>query len=70
MCLAVPGKIVKIEGSTATVDYGCEKRTAGVVGTKFKVGDYVIVAGKMVIQKVPEKQAIQSLKFYNEAVSR
>jgi len=70
MCLAVPGKIVKISGGTATVDYGCEKRAAGVVGKQFKVGDYVVVAGKMVVQKVPEKQAMQSLKFYNEAVAK
>ncbi len=70
MCLAVPGKIVKISEDKATVDYGCEKRTAGIVGNEFKVGDYVIVAGRMVVQKVPEKQAMQSLKFYNEAVGK
>jgi hydrogenase maturation factor len=41
-----------------------------VVGKEFKAGDYVIVAGKMVIQKIPEKQAVKALKFYNEAVAK
>ena len=57
MCLAVPGKIVKITGDKAIVDYIVEKRTARLVSNKFRVGDYVIVQGKIVVEKVEQKPA-------------
>ena len=57
MCLAVPGKIVKIKGDKAVVDYILEKRTATLVNRKFRVGDYVIVQGKIVVEKVEQKPA-------------
>lgn len=62
MCLAVPGKIVAIEGDIATVDYGEERRDAALVGQDLKLGDYVIVQGKIIIQHVPEEEAQQ---FYD-----
>ncbi|MEK6968508.1 MAG: HypC/HybG/HupF family hydrogenase formation chaperone [Nanoarchaeota archaeon] len=70
MCLAVPGKIVRIKKGIATVDYGVEKRQAAVLGDEFCIGDYVIVSGKVVIQKIPEKEALEALKFYAEAVAK
>ena len=56
MCLAIPGKIITINKDTATVDYGSEKRQAKIIEGDFKVGDFVIVQGKIVIEKVPEEQ--------------
>ena len=56
MCLAIPGKIIKIEGDLATIDYGTEKREAKIVRGNFKVGDYVIVQAKIVIEKIPLSQ--------------
>ena len=41
-----------------------------MAGKGIKVGDYVIVTGMVVVQKVPEKQAVKALKFYNEAVAK
>jgi len=66
MCLMVPGKIVKISKGKATVDYGTEKREAGIVEKGYKVGDYVIVQGKVVVSKVSEKEAIAALKNYSQ----
>ena len=57
MCLAFPGKIVKIKDDMATVDYEAEKRVARLVEKKYKIGDYVIVQGRIVIEKVPKKDA-------------
>ncbi|MFH1376226.1 MAG: HypC/HybG/HupF family hydrogenase formation chaperone [Candidatus Woesearchaeota archaeon] len=56
MCLAIPGKIIEIKDEIATVDYGSEKREARIVDGDFNVDDYVIVQGKLVIEKVPEEQ--------------
>ena len=62
MCLAYPGKIMKIKKEIATIDYGSEKRTARIVEKKYKAGDYVIVQGKLVIEKVPKKSAERWIK--------
>lgn len=56
MCLAIPGKIIEIHGDTARIDYGSEKREARIVEGSFQVGDFVIVQGKIVIEKVPPEQ--------------
>lgn len=56
MCLAIPGKIIKIEKDIATIDYGSEKRQAKIINGNFRVNDYVIVQGKIIIEKVPEEQ--------------
>jgi len=56
MCLAIPGKVIEIKGENVVVDYGKEKREARIVEGSYKVGDFVIVQGKIVIEKVPEEQ--------------
>ena len=45
MCLAIPGKIIKIENDNAIVDYISEKRIGKIVEGTYKVGDYVIIQG-------------------------
>ena len=53
MCLAVPGKIVEINGNTAVIDYGGVKREARIdFIPDAKVGDYVIVHTGFAIEKV------------------
>ena len=63
MCLAIPGKIVRIEKDVATVDYVSEQRLAKIVVGDFAVGDFVIVQGKIVIEKVPPEQVEQWLEL-------
>lgn len=63
MCLAIPGKIVKIEGDNAIVDYVTEKREAKIFGLDVSLGDYVIVQQKIVVQKIPKKEALAALRL-------
>ena len=62
MCLAIPGKIIKIEDNDATIEYPGENRVAKIVDGDFKVGDYVFVSAQIVVQKLSEKEALASLK--------
>ncbi len=55
MCLAIPGKIIEIEKDIATVSYGSETRKAKILKGDFKLGDFVIIQNKIVIEKVPEE---------------
>jgi hydrogenase expression/formation protein HypC len=72
MCLAVPGRIIRIEGKIATIDYGMQtrKREAQLLEPKgFRVGDYVIVQQKIVVQKIPCKEALKSIKAWKKVIS-
>ena len=64
MCFTIPGKIVRIEPGKekAIVAYGKEHREAAIVDGSVKVGDYVIVQGKIILQTVPKEEAEQ---FYD-----
>lgn len=69
MCLAIPGKIVKIEKNCVVVDYGKEKRTAKLLERGYSVGDYVLVQAGFVARKVSEEEAIESIKEWNRSSS-
>jgi len=66
VCLAVPGKIIEIEGKKAKVDYGGIKREVDISLVNAKEGDYVIVHAGFAIQVLDEKNAIETLKLFEE----
>ncbi|MDO8480628.1 MAG: HypC/HybG/HupF family hydrogenase formation chaperone [Nanoarchaeota archaeon] len=70
MCLLVPGKIVEIKGDLATVDYGVEQRKAKMLEPHFKVGEYALVQGGMLIERVSAKEAEAALRLYQAALSK
>jgi len=43
MCLAVPAKILEINGDLAKVDFGGVTREINVTLVNVKIGDYVLV---------------------------
>lgn len=64
MCLAIPGKIIKIENSTATVDYGHVTAEASLrVAPGAKVGDTAIVHAGFVIRLLDEEEASELRGF-------
>jgi len=74
MCLAIPGKILKIKEDKVIVAYpgGAgnpeENREAINTGFDLKEGEYVFVQAGIVIQKIPEDEAIESLKTWAEVL--
>ncbi|MBS3136605.1 HypC/HybG/HupF family hydrogenase formation chaperone [Candidatus Woesearchaeota archaeon] len=65
MCLAVPGKVVGIKDSKATVDYISEKREGQILEGSYRKGDYVIIQGGIVIGKIPEAEAKKAIELFN-----
>jgi len=67
MCLAVPGKIKKITGPQAVVDFGGLKKNVSLgILSGVTVGDYVLVHAGFAIGKVQKKEAEDTLKALNE----
>ena len=69
MCFAIPGKIIKIIGDNVVIEYiNNQKRTALLIQEdEYKVGDYVFVSSKIVVQKIPKQEALESLKVFKNA---
>ena len=50
MCLAIPGKIIKINGETATIDYDGIAKEAKINLINPKIGDSVLVHAGFAIE--------------------
>jgi len=67
MCLAIPAKIVSLEDDIAKVDFGEEVlREVNVTLVNAKVGDYVLVHAGYAIQVLDEKEALETIRLWNE----
>ena len=67
MCLAVPGRIVAVEGSTASVDFGGVTRDADLTLVPgAETGDYVLVHAGFAIQLLDEAEAEETLALFRE----
>ncbi|KUE73380.1 hydrogenase assembly protein HypC [Candidatus Methanomethylophilus sp. 1R26] len=66
MCLAIPGKIVNIDGDEAYVDYGGSMKTANISMVDAKVGQYVVVHAGFAIEVMDEEEANETLKLWND----
>jgi hydrogenase expression/formation protein HypC len=64
MCLSVPGKVVEIQKNTAKVEIGGLLRDASMdVCPEVVVGDYVLIHAGFAIQKLDEKEALETLEL-------
>jgi hydrogenase expression/formation protein HypC len=67
MCLAVPVKVVSIEGNEADVEIGGVKRRVSIILTpEAKVGDYVLLHTGYAINVIDEAEAQETLKILEE----
>jgi hydrogenase expression/formation protein HypC len=71
MCLAVPFKIVAIEGETATIDVeGVRMPVCLLLAQEAKIGDYVIVHAGFALKKIDVSQAMETLKLLRQATEK
>jgi hydrogenase expression/formation protein HypC len=69
MCLAVPGKILSIEGKDADVDFGGVTRKVNVSLVMANVGEYVIIHAGFAIQVVDREEAEETIKIWEEMLA-
>jgi len=67
MCLAIPGKVLKIDEQVATVDFGGARRDVRLdLLENVRKGDYVLVHAGYAIQVIDETDAKEILSFWEE----
>jgi len=69
MCLAIPAKVMSIQGDEARVDFGeGVLRDVNVTLVDAKVRDYVLVHAGYAIQVLSEEDALETLRLWNEVL--
>ncbi|MGE5556430.1 MAG: HypC/HybG/HupF family hydrogenase formation chaperone [Methanocella sp.] len=71
MCLAIPAKIMSLQGEKAQVDFGQGVlRDVNVSLVEAKLGDYVLVHAGYAIQVLEEKEALETLSLWNDVLAQ
>lgn len=67
MCLAIPGRVLSVTGTTAKVDFGGVTRDAELaLVPDAAAGDYVLVHAGFAIQVLSEEEAQETLRLFAE----
>jgi len=71
MCLAIPAKVLEIQGDVAKVDFGQGvAREVNVMLVEARVGEYVLVHAGYAIQTLDQEAAEESLKMWREILEQ
>ncbi len=68
MCLAIPGKIVSIDGDVGDVDFGGVVRKANLSMVDAHVGEWAVVHAGFAIQLMDEEDAQETIRLWNEVL--
>lgn len=67
MCLAIPGEVLEVRGTTATISVLGVRRDVSIeLLADVEIGDYVIVHAGCAIAKVDEKEAMATIELFRE----
>jgi hydrogenase expression/formation protein HypC len=68
MCLGVPGRVVEVNGNTATVDFWGVRRQVflDVVDEPVAVGDYILNHVGFAIRRIPESEIAETLALFEQ----
>jgi hydrogenase expression/formation protein HypC len=71
MCLAIPAKIISMNGNHALADFdGTQKNIIIALVPSVKVGEYVIIHAGMAIEIINETAAQESLALWREMLDK
>jgi hydrogenase expression/formation protein HypC len=67
MCLAIPAKVLEVQGDVAKVDFGQGiVRDVNVLLVEAHVGEYVLVHAGYAIQVIDQEAAEETLRLWEE----
>jgi len=70
MCLAIPAKVLEVQGEIAKVDFGQGiVRDVNVMLVEAHVGEYVLVHAGYAIQVIDREAAEETLRLWEEILN-
>ena len=67
MCLAIPAKVIEINGETGKASIGGTTVNIGLqMVENIRIGDYVLVHTGFALQKISEEEALETLEIIKE----
>lgn len=66
MCLAIPGKVLSLDGQYGEVDFGGVSKRVNLSMVDVSPGDYVVVHAGFAIQTMDEEEAKETLSLWEE----
>ena len=67
MCLAVPTKVVLLNGHHAEIELGgITRKVSTVLTPEVRVGDYVLIHAGFAIAVIDEQEAEETIKLLNQ----
>jgi hydrogenase expression/formation protein HypC len=67
MCLAIPGKLITVDGKTGIVELGgVQRKTSLQLVPEAAAGDYVLIHAGFAIQIIDEEEAKETLELFHE----
>jgi hydrogenase expression/formation protein HypC len=67
MCIAAPGKVIKIEGKKALIEYpGNQTRYALITDEKVKLGSYVSVQMGIIVNVLSKSESLSAQKAWKK----
>ena len=67
MCLAIPGKILNIDGNSALIDFdGIKQKVIIALIQNPEIGKFVIVHAGYAIEMIDEKEALEAIDQWKE----
>ena len=68
MCLAIPGKIIAINGDIGDVDFGGVTKQTNISMVEANVGDWVVIHAGFAIEVMDEEDAQETIRLWNEVL--
>ena len=68
MCLAIPGKLVAINGDTGDVDFGGVIKQTNISLVDAKIGDWVVIHAGFAIEVMDNEEAEETIKLWNDVL--
>ena len=72
MCIAIPSKIIAIEGVMATIDVQGARREVSLMllPEEAEIGDYVLVHAGFAIQRIDPEGGIETLALFDQILKK
>ena len=67
MCIAIPSRVLGVDGYSARIEcYGVEREVSLLLCPEVEEGDYVLVQTGLVVERLDEATARESLAMFDE----